>query len=77
VLRPNGEFLLGMPAVNKMMEAGFRLIGFKGIHHHHITTPRQVSDRFSSAGLAVSNSRTLDVPGTGIHLYYTWLLGKA
>ena len=26
VLRPGGYFLLGMPAVNKMMEMGFRMI---------------------------------------------------
>src|SRR6185436_2942320 len=30
VLRPNGLFLLGMPAVNKLMEAAFLAIGFKG-----------------------------------------------
>jgi SAM-dependent methyltransferase len=76
VLRPGGEFLLGMPSVNRMMEVGFRMIGFRGINDHHVTTPRQVSARFSSVGLEVLNHRTLGVPGTGVRLYYTWLLEK-
>src|SRR3954468_20474069 len=31
VLTPGGLFLLGMPAVNRLMEAAFFTIGFKGI----------------------------------------------
>ncbi len=73
VLRPGGQFLLGMPAVNRMMEAGFRLIGFKGIEDHHVTTPRAVSDRFADFGFSVAQRRTL---GLGVRLYYTWLLAK-
>src|SRR5579859_4459862 len=75
VLRSDGEFLLGMPAVNKMMEAGFRLIGFKGIADHHVTTPREASNRFAQVGLRVIEKRTL--PAAGFRLYYTWLLGKS
>jgi SAM-dependent methyltransferase len=76
VLRPGGQFLLGMPAVNKMMEAGFRAIGFKGINDHHVTTPQAVSERFGKVGLMVTNARTLDFPLKGVRLYYTWLLEK-
>jgi SAM-dependent methyltransferase len=78
VLRPGGQFLLGMPAVNRMMEAGFRLIGFKGIEDHHVTTPQAVAGRFEAVGLRVLDKQTLDVPvtGAGVHLYYTWLLEK-
>jgi len=76
VLCPNGQFLLGMPAVNRMMEAGFRAIGFKGINDHHVTTPQAVSARFANVGLAVAGSRTLDFPVKGVRLYYTWLLEK-
>jgi hypothetical protein len=64
-----------MPAVNKMMEAGFRIIGFKGIEDHHVTTPRAVSERFASVGFRVARKRTL--PAAGVRLYYTWLLEKA
>ncbi len=76
VLRPGGRFLLGMPAVNKMMEAGFRAIGFKGINDHHVTTPQAVSASFRKIGLEVASARTLDFPVKGVRLYYTWLLEK-
>ncbi|RYZ63787.1 MAG: class I SAM-dependent methyltransferase, partial [Proteobacteria bacterium] len=46
VLKPHGKFLLGMPAVNRAMEWGFRAIGFKGIEDHHITTPADVAKEF-------------------------------
>jgi len=74
VLRPGGQFLLGMPAVNRVMEVGFRVIGFKGIDDHHVTTPRAVSGSFGKVGLKVVGSRTLDFPIKGVRLYYTWLL---
>jgi SAM-dependent methyltransferase len=79
VMKPGGYFLLGMPAVNKMMEVGFRMIGFKRIEDHHITTPADVAARFESASLRVMSSRTLDFPlprPLGVSLYYTWLLEK-
>jgi SAM-dependent methyltransferase len=76
VLRPGGRFLLGMPAVNKMMEAGFRAIGFKGINDHHVTTPKAVSESFGKVGFRTESSRTLDFPIPGVRLYYTWLLEK-
>lgn len=74
VLRPGGLFLLGMPAVNRFMELSFRVIGFKGIEDHHVTTPRQVASRFGDAGFAVRGTRPLAVPG--LRLYYNWLLEK-
>lgn len=79
VLKPHGYFLLGMPAVNRMMEVGFRAIGFKGIEDHHITTPQTVEGRFDAAGFRVLRSETLSVPmkpPLGVNLYYTWLLEK-
>lgn len=75
-LKPGGQFLLGMPSVNRMMEVGFRLIGFKGIEDHHVTTPASVARTFSKAGLRVVRSQTLDLPVRPIRLYYTWLLEK-
>jgi SAM-dependent methyltransferase len=76
VLGPKGRFLLGMPSVNRMMEAAFRVIGFKGIEDHHVTTPRDVSSRFESVGLRVLSNKTLDFPIKGVRLYHTWLLEK-
>jgi 2-polyprenyl-3-methyl-5-hydroxy-6-metoxy-1,4-benzoquinol methylase len=75
-LKPGGHFLLGMPSVNRMMEVGFRLIGFKGIEDHHVTTPADVSRAFRDVGLRVVRSRTLDLPARPLRLYYTWLLEK-
>jgi SAM-dependent methyltransferase len=75
-LEPGGHFLLGVPSVNRMMEIGFRLIGFKGIDDHHVTTPAAVSRAFSGAGLRIVRSETLDLPARPIRLYYTWLLEK-
>jgi SAM-dependent methyltransferase len=76
VLKPGGRFLLGMPAVNTMMEVGFRAIGFKGIDDHHITTPRAVAGAFEGAGLkVVQHTRLRLLPG--LPLYFNWLLEKA
>lgn len=76
VLKPGGLFLLGMPAVNLMMEAGFRAIGFKGIEDHHVTTPAQVEKGFATAGLRVLRQKNLVFPVPGVTLYYNWLLEK-
>jgi ubiquinone/menaquinone biosynthesis C-methylase UbiE len=79
VMRPNGLFLLGMPAVNKLMEAAFLAIGFKGINDHHVTTPRQIEQAFAAAGLRRVSSATLDLPfpvPLGVRVYYDWLLEK-
>jgi SAM-dependent methyltransferase len=76
VLKPGGRFLLGMPAVNTMMELGFRAIGFKGINDHHVATPRAVASAFDSAGLRITQHEQLRlIPG--VPLYFNWLLEKA
>ena len=77
VLRPGGRFLLGMPAVNRMMEAGFQLIGFKGIEDHHVTTPARVRKAYPAAGLARVRARNLHFPLPGVRLYYTTLMERA
>jgi len=79
VLAPGGLFLLGMPAVNKAMEAGFYAIGFKGIEDHHITTPAMVERAFPSAGLRVQKTNNLRLPPKSplaATLYYNWLLSR-
>jgi ubiquinone/menaquinone biosynthesis C-methylase UbiE len=77
VLRTKGQFLLGMPAVNRIMETGFRAIGFKDINDHHVTTPAAVSKSLSAAGFSTLRSRSLHFPVPGLRLYHTWLLEKA
>ncbi len=79
VLRPGGHFLLGMPAVNRMMEAGFLAIGFKGINDHHVTTPQQVAARFEAHGLRVAGAARLTLPAPGLPgatVYFDWLLER-
>jgi SAM-dependent methyltransferase len=79
VLAPRGLFLLGMPSVNKVMEAGFHAIGFGDINGHHVTTPRQVELAWPEAGLQRINASFLDFPPglpLSLRLYHTWLLEK-
>src|SRR5215471_4763984 len=79
VLAPRGLFLLGMPAVNRMMEFGFAAIGFRDVNHHHITTPADVSAQFSEVGLRVIRTAHFEVPRPspfGVRIYNNWLLEK-
>jgi hypothetical protein len=90
VLRPGGTFLLGMPAVNLMMEAGFALIGFRGINHHHVTTPQRAAARFAAHGFVVKDHARLKLPlpsspelpvqlpaaTPGLSVYYVWRLER-
>jgi SAM-dependent methyltransferase len=79
VLRPGGRFLLGMPAVNKLMELSFLAIGFKGIDDHHVTTPQQVAARFHRHGFVVDDHARLMLPiptVPGATVYYDWLLRR-
>ncbi len=80
VLRPGGHFLLGMPAVNRLMEAGFLAIGFRNINDHHVTTPQQVAAHFATNGFRQLRAErlTLPFPGrAGYPVYYDWLLERA
>jgi SAM-dependent methyltransferase len=42
VLKPGGVAVIGMPAVNALMEWAFLAVGFKGIADHHVTAPATV-----------------------------------
>jgi ubiquinone/menaquinone biosynthesis C-methylase UbiE len=79
VLAPGGLFLLGMPSVNKLMEAGFHAIGFGDINDVHITTPAQVARAWPDANFQLVKSSFLDFPPglpLSLRLYHTWLLEK-
>ena len=78
-LEPGGWFLLGMPAVNRSMAAAFRLIGFKGIGHHHVTTPQALMSAAPAAGFRLLRENHLYFPWRrpfGQRLYHNWLLEK-
>jgi SAM-dependent methyltransferase len=78
-LRPRGLFLLGMPSVNKLMEAGFFAIGFKGINELHITRPADIERTISNVGFNRAAVECLDYPlpvPFGLRLYHNWLLEK-
>jgi SAM-dependent methyltransferase len=75
VLRPGGSFLLGMPAVNRAMSWGFDAIGFKGIDHHHVTTPGEVARAFPECGWRVRDARYLGPRWAP--MYSAWLLTKS
>ena len=79
VLNPGGLFLLGMPSVNKLMEAGFHAIGFGDINDHHVTTPAQVERACPHAGFHRVRQSFLDFPPRSplhVRLYHTWLFEK-
>ena len=44
VLRPGGRFLVGCPAVHRLMNTAFAAIGFSGIEDHHFSTIADVVD---------------------------------
>lgn len=41
ILKPGGEFLVGMPRIDRAMSRLFSLIGFSGIDDHHVTNYKQ------------------------------------
>jgi SAM-dependent methyltransferase len=78
VLKPGGTAIIGMPAVNPMMELAFQAIGFKGIEDHHISPPatvwRIVKDE-PERWVAERRSLPSGVP-FGMALYHTFRLTK-
>ena len=80
VLAPHGLFLLGMPAVNRLMGLLFEAIGHRTIDDIHVTTPRMIRRALAPNGFHVAASRALNVPFPppfGLSLYHNWLLEKA
>ena len=57
VLRPGGVAVLGYPRVDRLMQALFPLIGFRGIAQHHVSTPADIER-------AVGRRLTLEVRRT-------------
>ena len=57
VLRPGGVAVLGYPRVDRLMQALFPLIGFRGIAQHHVSTPADI-ERAVGARLTLETRRT-------------------
>jgi len=57
VLRPGGIAVLGYPRVDRLMQALFPLIGFRGIAQHHVSTPSDI-ERAVGARLTLEARRT-------------------
>lgn len=67
VLRPDGRFLVGCPAVHRAMNAAFAAIGFRGIEHHHVSSIHDVLHAAPAAGFSVEKTATLP-PGVPLGL---------
>jgi len=79
VLKPGGRAVIGMPAVNKLMEYAFRALGFKGIEDHHVTTPSEVW-RLISARPTTWKARRRAMPSCtplSLALYHVFALRRA
>lgn len=59
VLSPGGHFLVGCPAVHKLMNLGFAAIGFKEIGQHHFSSIR---DLLSAAAQRFTVEKTATLP---------------
>ncbi|NER80510.1 MAG: class I SAM-dependent methyltransferase [Leptolyngbya sp. SIO1D8] len=76
VLKPGGQLLVGMPAVNKFMDYLFQAIGFSGIEAHHVMSPEEMS--LASQGL-FKLEKSAHMPGflpSNTYLYKSFCFRK-
>lgn len=79
VATSGGYLLLGMPAVNRVMEIAFRAIGFKNnINDFHVTTPRDVWNLINRQAYRwdIHHRKLPQAAPFGAALYHTFLLRK-
>ncbi len=69
VLRPGGHFLVGCPAVHRLMNAAFATIGFSGIEHHHFS---DIADVVAAAGPWFTVERQAALPAVMRALPLGW-----
>jgi ubiquinone/menaquinone biosynthesis C-methylase UbiE len=69
VLRPGGQFLVGCPAVHKLMNAAFSTIGFGEVEHHHFST---IADVVEAAAPHFSVTRRAALPAIMTALPLGW-----
>lgn len=73
-----GYLLLGMPAVNRFMEAAFQAIGFRNINDYHVTSPKDVWTLINRQAerWEVQHRKLPRMAPFGSALYHTFLLRK-
>lgn len=78
VLKSGGTLIIGMPAVNQLMEVAFCSIGFKGIQDHHITSPARAWRLVKGQPEQWAIARRSLPPGVpfGAAVYHTFRLTK-
>lgn len=69
VLAPGGRFLVGCPAVHRLMNAAFAGIGFSDIEHHHFST---IADVVAAAAPWFTVARQAALPGVMRALPLGW-----
>jgi ubiquinone/menaquinone biosynthesis C-methylase UbiE len=69
VLRPGGHFLVGCPAVHRLMNAAFLTIGFDDIEHHHFS---DIADVAAAAAPWFTVERRDALPGVMRALPLGW-----
>ena len=69
VLAPGGRFLVGCPAVHRLMNAAFAGIGFSDIEHHHFST---IADVVAAAAPWFTVERQAALPGVMRALPLGW-----
>jgi ubiquinone/menaquinone biosynthesis C-methylase UbiE len=69
VLEPGGRFLVGCPAVHKIMNAAFSAIGFANIEQHHFST---IADVLAAAQTHFTVERHDALPGVMRRLPLGW-----
>jgi SAM-dependent methyltransferase len=70
VLRPGGRLVAGVPGLNRMMSAAFRVMGYD-ISPHHFSAPRDVLAA-ARAEFSIDAVRRLPPAGGDATLLYLW-----
>ena len=76
LLKKNGELLVGMPRVDKIMGILFRMIGFNNIDDYHVTNYKEfIKSAKRCFNLLNIKTIPLSIPRNGA-LYYNMLLSR-
>lgn len=76
ILKPNGELLVGMPRVDKMMQKLFKIIGFNKIDQFHVTSYKSFRNIAEKYLKLVKFSRVPSFLPTFAAVYYNMLFKK-
>jgi ubiquinone/menaquinone biosynthesis C-methylase UbiE len=76
ILRPGGEFLVGMPRVDFLMVNAFRIIGYQNIEEHHVTNYQSFLKKSNSFFTLKKFSKMPKWAPSFTGLYFNMLLQK-